>query len=37
MNKHDFFETENYTGNHLHVDNWKDELTPCRGDSMGKK
>lgn len=28
MNKHDYFDTENYTGNHLHVDNWKDEFTP---------
>jgi hypothetical protein len=28
MNKHDYFDNENYTGNHLHVDNWKDELTP---------
>ncbi|WP_169088712.1 hypothetical protein [Paenibacillus sp. PL91] len=30
MNKQDYFDSENYTGNHLHVDNWKDklELTP---------
>ncbi|WP_056641849.1 hypothetical protein [Paenibacillus sp. Soil522] len=28
MEKHDYFDTENYTGNHLHVDNWKDELNP---------
>lgn len=28
MNKHDYFDTENYSGNHLHVDNWKDELAP---------
>ncbi|CAM4199195.1 hypothetical protein L1N85_26630 [Paenibacillus alkaliterrae] len=28
MNEHDYFDTEHYTGNHLHVDNWKDECTP---------
>lgn len=28
MNKQDYFDTDNYTGNHLHVDNWKDELIP---------
>lgn len=28
MDKQDYFDTENYTRNHLHVDNWKDELTP---------
>ncbi|MGM0878493.1 MAG: hypothetical protein ACQEWV_28305 [Bacillota bacterium] len=28
MDKHDYFNNEIYTGNHLHVDNWKDEFTP---------
>ncbi|SMQ81631.1 hypothetical protein SAMN05444673_4419 [Bacillus sp. OV166] len=23
-----YFNKENYTGNHLHVDNWKNEFTP---------
>lgn len=27
MKKHGDFENENYTCNHLHVDNWKDEFT----------
>ncbi|MGY3312636.1 hypothetical protein ACV242_001132 [Peribacillus simplex] len=25
MNNQDYFNDENYTGNHLHVDNWKYE------------
>ncbi|MGP7819666.1 hypothetical protein [Niallia sp. 01092] len=28
MNKHEYFNTVNYTGNHLHVGNWKDESMP---------
>lgn len=28
MNNHDYFNDENYTGNHLHVDKWKYEFTP---------
>ncbi|CAM3841707.1 hypothetical protein [Mesobacillus zeae] len=28
MNEREYFHTVNYTGNHLHVDNWKDESTP---------
>jgi hypothetical protein len=28
MNKYGYFNPENYTSNHLHVDNWKDEFTP---------
>ncbi|WHY58564.1 hypothetical protein [Peribacillus simplex] len=28
MNNQDYFNDENYTGNHLHVDNWKYEFTP---------
>jgi hypothetical protein len=28
MNEMDYFNSENYTGNHLHVDNFKDEYTP---------
>lgn len=28
MNNHKYFNPENYTGNHLHVGNWKDESKP---------
>lgn len=28
MYEHGYFNPEHYTGNHLHVDNWKDECTP---------
>ncbi|KRF52416.1 hypothetical protein ASG97_25355 [Bacillus sp. Soil745] len=28
MNNQDYFNDENYTGNHLHVDNWKYKFTP---------
>jgi hypothetical protein len=28
MNNQDYFNDENYTGNHLHVDNWKGVFTP---------
>ncbi|MEH7484666.1 hypothetical protein V7157_27065 [Neobacillus drentensis] len=28
MGNNRYFNKENYTGNHLHVDNWKDEYTP---------
>lgn len=28
MDKQMYFETVNYNGNHLHVDNYKDEYTP---------
>lgn len=28
MNKQMYFDSENYTGNHLHVGNWKEELNP---------
>ncbi|KRG12168.1 hypothetical protein [Lederbergia galactosidilytica] len=28
MNKQMYFDSENYTGYHLHVGNWKDELNP---------
>lgn len=27
MYEQSYFNPENYTGNHLHVDNWKDEFT----------
>lgn len=28
MKTEDYFHSKNYTGNHLHVDNFKDEFTP---------
>src|SRR4051794_5736333 len=28
MNKQKYFDTENYTGNHLHIGNWQDEFRP---------
>ncbi|WP_068672133.1 hypothetical protein [Oceanobacillus sp. Castelsardo] len=28
MNMRMYFDSENYTGNHLHVGNWKDKSTP---------
>jgi|GEM_PF-2294654 len=28
MKKNDYFHSKNYTGNHLHVDNFKDEFSP---------
>lgn len=28
MNEKGYFDKANYTGNHLHLDNYKDQLTP---------
>ncbi|MGG0414210.1 hypothetical protein [Peribacillus simplex] len=28
MNDYGYFKNENYTGNHLHIDNYKNEFTP---------
>lgn len=37
MKKNDYFHSKNYTGNHLHVDNFKDEFSLLSKELPGKE